>query len=320
MHLSVTEARQLAEGILMRRGYSADDAATIAEVLVEAHLWGRGNSGLQHLKQITEVSGARKPISIVRQDDHSAVLDGGNNAGLLLAPTMVRIAIAKAKAAGIAAVSASNGYLGGIGGYYVNMAAREGLIALMAMSSGYRVAPAGGIDAIFGTNPLSIAFPTAGDPIIYDIATSSINVGGLHRAERLGEELKPGLAIGPDGDPTTDPTAALKGAILPFGGHKGAGLAMVVQLFGLLGGGAVVPRGMGDFGYFVLVMKPSLFMPMEDYERRIGELVDMIHAARPAEAGTPVRVPGERAMALRARCLAEGFEIDDKLYQELSQL
>jgi LDH2 family malate/lactate/ureidoglycolate dehydrogenase len=320
MHLSVTEARQLAEGILARRGYSADDASTIAEVLVEAHLWGRGNSGLQHLKQIAEVGGTRQPISILRQDDHSAVLDGGNNAGLLVAPYMLKIAIAKAKTAGIAAVSASNGFLGGIGGYYVNMAAREGLIAFMTMSSGHRVAPAGGIDALFGTNPLSIAFPTAGDPIIYDIATSSINVGGLHRAERLGEPLKPGLAIGPDGEPTTDPKAALKGAILPFGGHKGAGLAMMVQLFGLLGGGAVAPKGMGDFGYFVLVMKPSLFMPMEDYERRVGELVDMIHAVRPAEVGKPVRVPGERAMEARAKYLVAGFDIDDKLYAELSKL
>lgn len=320
MHLSVTEARQLAEGILMRRGYSAEDAATIGEVLVEAHLWGRGNSGLQHLKQIAEVSGARKPISIVREDDHSAVLDGGNNAGLLVAPYMMRVAIAKAKSGGIAAVSASNGFLGGIGGYYVNIAAREGLIAFMTMSSGHRVAPAGGIDALFGTNPLSIAFPTAGDPIIYDIATSSINVGGLHRAERLGEPLQPGLAIGPGGEPTTDPKAALKGAILPFGGHKGAGLAMMVQFFGLLGGGAVAPKGMGDFGYFVLVMKPSLFMPTEDYERRVGELVDMIHAVRPSEAGKPVRVPGERAMRLRAKLLAEGFDIDDKLHAELAKL
>lgn len=320
MHLSVTEARQLAEGILMRRGYSAEDAATIGEVLVEAHLWGRGNSGLQHLKQIAEVSGARKPISIVREDDHSAVLDGGNNAGLLVAPYMMRVAIAKAKSGGIATVSASNGFLGGIGGYYVNMAAREGLIAFMTMSSGHRVAPAGGIDALFGTNPLSIAFPTAGDPIIYDIATSSINVGGLHRAERLGEPLQPGLAIGPGGEPTTDPKAALKGAILPFGGHKGAGLAMMVQFFGLLGGGAVAPKGMGDFGYFVLVMKPSLFMPTEDYERRVGELVDMIHAVRPSEAGKPVRVPGERAMRLRAKLLAEGFDIDDKLHAELAKL
>jgi LDH2 family malate/lactate/ureidoglycolate dehydrogenase len=320
MHLSVTEARQLAEGILMRRGYSAEDAATIGEVLVEAHLWGRGNSGLQHLKQIAEVSGARKPISIVREDDHSAVLDGGNNAGLLVAPYMMRVAIAKAKSGGIAAVSASNGFLGGIGGYYVNIAAREGLIAFMTMSSGHRVAPAGGIDALFGTNPLSIAFPTAGDPIIYDIATSSINVGGLHRAERLGEALQPGLAIGPGGEPTTDPKAALKGAILPFGGHKGAGLAMMVQFFGLLGGGAVAPKGMGDFGYFVLVMKPSLFMPTEDYERRVGELVDMIRAVRPSEAGKPVRVPGERAMRLRTKLLAEGFDIDDKLHAELAKL
>jgi LDH2 family malate/lactate/ureidoglycolate dehydrogenase len=67
-------------------------------------------------------------------------------------------------------------------------------------------------------------------------------------------------------------------------------------------------------------MKPSLFMPMEDYERRIGELVDMIHAVRPAEASKPVRVPGERAMAARAKYLAGGFDIDDKLYAELSQL
>jgi LDH2 family malate/lactate/ureidoglycolate dehydrogenase len=190
----------------------------------------------------------------------------------------------------------------------------------MSISSGYRMAPAGGIDPIFGTNPIAIAVPTLDEPIVFDIATSSINVGGLHRAERLHEPLKPGLAIGPEGEPTTDPKRALEGAILPFGGHKGSGLAMIIQCLGILGGGAILPKGIGDFGYFFLVIDPSSFMPLEEYKKRISELVDRMHAVRPASGVERVRVPGERAMSERTRHLAEGIEIDDALYGELRRL
>ena len=134
------------------------------------------------------------------------------------------------------------------------------------------------------------------------------------------EAIAPGLAVGPDGAPTIEPAAALAGAILPFGGHKGAGLAMVVQCLGLLAGGAILPDGIRDFGYFLLAIDPALFMPIADYKARTSELAAMMRASRPAVAGDTVRVPGERSMKERTRRLAEGFDLDDELYRDLLRL
>jgi LDH2 family malate/lactate/ureidoglycolate dehydrogenase len=109
----------------------------------------------------------------------------------------------------------------------------------------------------------------------------------------------------------------LEGAILPFGGHKGAGLAMIVQCLGLLGGGAIIPHGVADFGYFILAIDPSLFMPIEEYKARASELVERVRAVRPRKGVDKVRVPGERSLHERVRRLADGFDIDDVLYAEL---
>ncbi len=319
MHLSVAEARTLSEGILVRRGFERKDAELIADVLVEAHLWGRPSSGLSHLRHVVE-SGDRQAVTIVREDARSALIDGGNNPGFLVASRAMLLAIAKAKESGLATVAARNAYFGGINGYYVGMAARQDLIGMMSISSGQRVAPAGGIDPLFGTNPIAIAVPTLAEPVILDMATASINVGGLQRAARLDEALEPGIAIGPDGEPTSDPRRALEGAILPFGGHKGSGLAMMIQFLGILGGGAIVPQGITDFGYFMVVIDPSLFMPIEEYKARASELVKRVHAVRPVAGNDKVRVPGERSLGERARRLAEGIDIDDALYSELLRL
>ena len=320
MHLSVREARDLCEGILLRHGFSREDSALITDVLVEAHLWGRSDSGLAHLRHIAAAKGERKPVSIIREDAQSVLLDGGNNPGFLVTSRAMLSAIAKAKQSGLAMAAARNAYLGGINGYYVAMAARENLIGVISISSGQRVAPAGGIDPVFGTNPIAVAIPTADDPIILDMATSATNVGGLHRAARLEELLPPGFAIGPDGEVTTDPKRALEGAILPFGGHKGSGLAMIVQCLGLLAGGPIVPKGIADFGYFMLALDPARFMPIEDFKARMSELVAIVRGSRPAANVDAVRVPGERSLQARARHLVEGIDIDDKLYAELRGL
>ena len=174
--------------------------------------------------------------------------------GFLVASRAMLLAIAKAKAAGVATAAVRNAYLGGINGYYVSLAARQGLIAIMTTASGGRVAPAGGIDPLFGTNPIAVAIPTLDQPIILDMATASTNVGGLHRAERQlkRDASRPGIAIGPDGAPTVDPSRALEGAILPFGGHKGSGLAMIVQCLGTARRAApIMPQGHQEFRLFL---------------------------------------------------------------------
>lgn len=322
VHLSVSEARELSEGILRKHGFDEEDARLITDVFVEAHLWGRPRSGLNHLAHVVEKEqeGVRGKIHAVRENDHFALLDGADNPGFLVANRAMRLAIEKARKSGLAVVGAHRSYMGGINGYYTSMAARADLIGMISISGWAQVVPWGGIDPMFGTNPFSISVPTLEEPVIYDIATASTNVGHLHMNARLKIPLPEGLAIDRDGEPTTDPHRALEGAILPFGGHKGSGLSMMVQCLGILMGGDITAEGLKGFGYFFLVIDPGLFMPVESYKAKVSELVRRIRSSRPRPGEPAVRVPGERALRERARCLKEGFEIDEPLYRQLRSL
>ena len=319
IHLTVPEARALSEKVLQRHGYSANESRIITDVLMEAHLWGRPESGLRHLADIVERAkeGNRGQMQVVDETDRSALIDGANNPGFLTGVHAVTLAIAKARQSRLAAVGVKRSFMGGINGYYVSLAAREGLIAVMTVSGPARVAPAGGIDPLLGTNPLAVAVPALDEPIILDMSTAAANVGTLRKAARLGEAIPAGWALDSDGRPTTDPVRALEGAILPFGGHKGYGLSVIVQCLGILAGGAVIPRGLKDFGYFFLVIDPELFMPLAEYKARVSELAKRIRESRPQDGGDAVRVPGERSLRERARRLQHGIELDDRLHAEL---
>jgi LDH2 family malate/lactate/ureidoglycolate dehydrogenase len=322
IHLTVSEARALSEGVLQRHGFSAEEARIITDVLVEAHLWGRPDSGLRHLVDVVERAreGDRGPIEVQDETDRSAVIDGANNPGFLTGTRAIRLAIDKARQSRLAAVGVRRSFVSGINGYYVSLAAREGLIALMTVSGTARVAPWGGIDPLLGTNPLAVAVPTLEEPVVFDMSTAAVNVGTLRRAASLEETIPAGWAVDRDGEPTTAAARALEGAILPFGDHKGFGLAMIVQCLGILAGGAVVPQGLKDFGSFFLVIDPELFMPLTEYKTRISELVRRIRESRPRKGGSAVRVPGERSLRERAYRLEHGIDLDDRLHAQLLAL
>src|SRR6478736_5846366 len=144
--------------------------------------------------------------------------------------------IKKTAAHGIALVSVTDAWMSGRGAYYVEMIAKHGLVAIHTASSSPQVAPPGGIRPVLGTNPIAIAVPSSRGPIVFDMGTSAYMMTEVMLRERLGELLPERVALGPGGEPTRDPAAARRGALLPFGGYKGFGLALMVQALGLLGG------------------------------------------------------------------------------------
>ena len=136
--------------------------------------------------------------------------------------------------------------------------------------------------------------------------------------ERMGQLLPEGVAIDPEGQPTRDPTLARAGALLPFGGYKGFGLAFIVQAFGLLTGSELDPDK--DDGYVFVVFKPDLVVDLDDFKQQLGELIERIKAnPRQPEVGE-IRIPGERAFRSRERALREGIEIDRLVYEALGTL
>ena len=237
--LSVAEARDLAEGALRGIGYADDEARIVADHVVDAALCGYEYSGLAKILNIPDAANfkrPRRPMTVLRETDVSLAFDGGNNVGMLALFHAAEATIRKAEAHGIALVSVTDAWMSGRSAYFVEMIARAGLVAIHTAASHPMVAPPGGARAVLGTNPLAIAIPSSHEPVVLDFGTSAYMMTEVMLRERLGELLPEGVAIGPGGEPTRDPSLARRGALLPFGGYKGFGMALMIQALGLLGG------------------------------------------------------------------------------------
>jgi LDH2 family malate/lactate/ureidoglycolate dehydrogenase len=234
VHLNVTDARDLAEGALRSIGFDHDEARIVADHVIDAALCGYEYSGLAKILNIVDSEHfklPRRPMKVLRETDVSIAFDGGNNVGMLSLFYAAEAIIKKAAAHGIALISVNDAWMSGRSAYYVETIANAGLVAIHTASSSRLVAPLGGARAMLGTNPLAIAVPSSCGPIVLDIGTSAYMMTEVMLRERLSELLPEGVAIGPDGEPTRDPTLARRGALLPFGGHKGFGLALMIQAF-----------------------------------------------------------------------------------------
>ena len=242
VRLSVVEARALGESTLQRIGYPADEAAIIADQLIDNALCGYRFASLPRILAIAEdekTGKPRSPMRVVRETPVSAMVDGGNKVGYVAAYRGAEIAIAKAKTSGIAIVGVHNSYYSGRNAYYVELIVRAGLVAIHTASAKPHVLPPGGRRPALGTNPFSIGFPSANGPVIYDIGTASLMWGEVLLMARLGEALPDGIGFDSTGSPTRDARAvAQDGGVTPFGGHKGYGLSFAIQALGLLAGAA----------------------------------------------------------------------------------
>jgi LDH2 family malate/lactate/ureidoglycolate dehydrogenase len=318
IHLSLAEARDLAERALAGLGYDAGEARILADHMLDAALCGYEYSGLPKILNIPEhrrFREPRRPMALVRESAVSALYDGGNNVGMLVMYHAARAAIAKAAAQGFAVLAVTNSWMSGRSAYYVEMIARADLVAIHTAAAGLAVAPPGGLRPALGTNPIAFGMPSATGPVVFDMGTSAFMMTDLALRERMGQLLPEGMAIDAAGRPTRDPAAAREGAILPFSGYKGFGLAFMVAALGLLAG----PQA-GDDGYLFVVFKPDLLLPLDQYRRALSELIEHIKSTPRLPGVAEIRIPGERALRSRARLSAEGIEIDRLVQERLRAL
>jgi delta1-piperideine-2-carboxylate reductase len=307
--LPLDDARRIVTEAMAAVGYTAEEAAVIADHLMDCELRGLSYAGLARAVSIIErirATAPPRPIRVVRETPVSAALDGGDQVGYLVAARATEIGVAKARAQGVAVVGARETWYTGMFSYYLERIVAAGFVGMIAGSAPALVAPHGGTESRFGTNPIAFGFPTADGPLIWDIGTSSITHAEVTLAGRLGEELPAGKAFDPAGRPTTDPAAALQGAFTVWGGHKGSGLALVVQLLGMLAGASANPVGVSDCGFLAVVVDPSALGDAADFRARAAEFAESVRATRPVDAGTAVRVPFDRSTALRAETLRRG--------------
>ncbi len=257
-------------------------------------------------------------MKVLRETDVSLAFDGGNNVGMLALYYAAEATIRKAAAHGIALVSVTDAWMSGRSAYYVEMIANAGLVAIHTAASSRLVAPPGGARAELGTNPIAIAVPSSRAPIVLDMGTSAFMMTEVMLRERLGELLPEGVAIGPGGEPTRDAALARRGALLPFGGYKGFGLALMIQALGVLAGTGSEQES--DSGYLFIAFHPDLVGPADVFNRRVTELIERIKATPRQPGIDEIRIPSERAFRSRERALREGLTIDRMVFDALVAL
>ena len=326
--LTLDQIESLCFDALTRAGASNEQAAIVAEEIMDAEAEGIRNVGLGYLHlylkhlRCGKVNPAATP-KIVKTSESTTVVDadfGFCHHAYVIAEERL---IETTRAQGVGLLSIHRSSSAGVLGWFVRRLAREGLVSLMFANSSKAVAAQGGKVPFFGTNPFAMSAPRAGDePLVIDMATASTARVNLVRAAAEGREIEPGHAIDPDGNPTTDPAAGLKGAQLPVGGPKGFGLGLMVDvLAGVLTGSncsyeasmfANTEGGPPNVGQTLIAMDPAFigdgFVP--HLETMFSALTE----------GNDVRIPGERRGAERLKHEAEGVEVPETLLEQIETL
>ncbi|HWA79153.1 MAG TPA: Ldh family oxidoreductase [Acetobacteraceae bacterium] len=325
IRLTVAEARALGEAAMRGAGYDSEDARILVDHVLDAALCGYEYSGLPKLLNVVDAPDfrrPRRPITILRETTTTALIDGGNTTGMIAAYRAAAASIERAEANGLAIVCLANTWMTGRSAYYCEMIARAGMVVIHTVAVPPAVAPFGGAEAALGTNPIAFGFPTETDPLVIDMGTSAIMATDLQFRERLGVPIPKGVALGPDGRPTTEASLARRGALLPFGGpesgYKGFGLALAMDALGALTAGIRPADALS--GYVFIAFKPDLFLPREDYRREVSRRIAMIKATPRQSGVAEIRIPGERSYRTRARLAREGIEIDRKIHDALLRL
>ena len=329
-HLSLEALSALLEKIFLRHGTSAEVARVLAQNCAGAERDGAHSHGVFRIPgyvstlQSGWVNGQAVPV--VEDVASGFVRVDANNGFAQPALAAAReLLVQKARSAGIAVLAIRNSHHFAALWPDVEPFAYEGLVALSVVNSMTCVVPHGADRPLFGTNPIAFAAPRAGgEPIVFDLATSAIAHGDVQIAARQGERLPQGMGVDSLGQPTTDPKAILEGgALLPFGGHKGSALSMMVELLAaaLTGGnfsfefdwnnhpGAKTPWT----GQLLIVIDPDKAAG-QSFAERSQELVRQMHGV-----GLK-RLPGDRRHHQRAKSLANGIELDARTLANLREL
>jgi LDH2 family malate/lactate/ureidoglycolate dehydrogenase len=316
-------------------GMPPQDATILAETLVEADLRGvhtHGVNALPGYARRVQGGGAnpRPNPRVVREGPAFATVDGDAGLGQVVAHFAMTQAIARARASGVGAVAAGNSSHFGAAAYYAAMALEHDMIGFATTSAGNRIAPIGGKTPVVGNNPLSWAIPAGREmPILLDMAQSVVAAGKLGMAQRKGERIPIGWALDKDGRPTDDPVAGSAGLLVPIGGPKGFGLAIVMDvLCGALSGAffgrelarAHQPDKASGIGHFFLAIDVGQFEDVAQFKARVDGMIGEIHRSEPAEPGTRLYLPGEIEWLAKRERLERGVPLLGSIVDDLKRL
>jgi LDH2 family malate/lactate/ureidoglycolate dehydrogenase len=317
----------LASAALQRAGATADAAEAMADALTEAHLRGVETHGLRRLRPYVVrlrsggVDGQARPQ--IEAKGALLMVDGRNGIGHHVATRAARAASEAARRSGIAIALVRNSNHFGFAGHYATLIAAQGQIGIATSNGQVCVAPAGATRPLLSNNPLAIAAPLARPDAFFelDLATSVTSRVNIVAAAGAGTSLSPGLAQDADGNPTRDPSAALAGSLLAFGGAKGFGLLAALEaLTGVLAGGAfaddvsskeAAPDAPEGTAHTLIAIDLATALGADAYVQRLDDLLRRLAALPINSAADPIRYPGERRWDLRRERMRDGVPLSE---------
>jgi len=319
--------------VLLKAGVAKDIAEIVSDSLVTAELIGFQSHGVvrlpHYLKRIKIGSIKAKPnIRVIKKKGNTALVNGDDGLGHAVGVFAMREAIKLAKnGVGFVGVQRSSHF--GIASYIGMIAAKKDMIGVVLSHTDASVIPFGGKRPAIGTNPLSVVVPTDREfPIILDMATSAASLGKIIVARKKGENIPSDWGVDEDGVPTTDPNKVKY--LLPMAGAKGYALSFVIDILcGPLTGspfGVRLPLMYGDYdkprqlGHFIGVINIKNFIPIKEFKRNVGIMIDDIHDIPPAKGFDRVMVPGEKEYLTKLKYEKEGIPLPMETVKELREI
>jgi LDH2 family malate/lactate/ureidoglycolate dehydrogenase len=311
VRVSEAELRRTVGAIFEKMHLTPEDAALGADVLVTTDLRGVDSHGVSNMLRSYVQSYQKGEINprpnwrIVRELAGTATIDGDGGLGIILAPKAMRLAIEKARTAGVGIVTMYNGRHLGAAGHHAMLAAQEDMVGMCMTATQPSVVPTFGAEARFGTNPVAIAAPAkTHPPLLFDAATSSIAANKVRLAARMGSNLLPGWVTDKEGNPimTETPPGAVRGEylLLPLGGtrelgsHKGYGLALMVETLATLLSGTL-PFGLDrstGYKHYLAAYNIAAFTDVETFKANMDQMLEWLRETRPAPGEERVLYPG----------------------------
>ncbi len=320
-----------------KAGLPADDAAKVAELMLEADLIGADAHGVFRLPQYVQrlklgSTNPRPNITVERSAPATALVNGDNGMGHLAVSRAAETAVALARECGVAWVGCVMSGHAGAAGVYAALPLKADMIGLYsAVANANHMPLAGGAEPLLGTNPLAIAIPAGEEPpVVLDIATSIVSYGTIKNHRLQNKPLKSDWMVDPKtGEAITDPHKSMEALLLPMAGYKGAGLALTLGLMAGTLNGALFGRDCVDFnaepdrvtntGQFVVALDPSRFQPLAHFKAEVDRHSRSLRASKTLP-GESVRLPGDRRAQRRADRLAHGLPLAPELLVQLDKL
>jgi len=318
-------------------GISKAEAKTIAELMVRADVQGSEGHGVFRLPQyIRRINGGAvnlKPkIRMAREAAGMGLVDGDNGMGHLVMRYATEKAIEKAKGAGVAWVGVCMSNHAGPASLYASMPLEHDMVGLyLAVGNANHLPPWGGLDMLLSTNPIAVAVPTGGEPaIVLDMATTVAAYGKVKTKAQRGEMMPEGWMMDREGRPLTDPRRANEGFLLPIGGYKGYGLALVIGILAGTLNGAAMGKDVVDFnaddtsvtntGHVIVAINVEAFQPVAEFKRQMDTLIRDIRGSKRLPGVDRIRLPGEGSHAARADRAKNGIPLPAPLLASLNEL